>query len=55
MREVLWYVVAVRRTVDFEDQSDWGCRWLRFAQSLPGVEEMPEAQDDNLDPNDWLP
>ena len=54
MREVLWHVVAVRKTDHIDDQGDWGSRWLGFAQSLPGVAEMPERQDD-VDPKDWLP
>ena len=54
MREVLWHVVAVRGTDQIDDQSDWGSRWLRFAKSLPGVGEVPDAQDGNFDPNDWL-
>ena len=52
MREVLRDVVVVRGTRQIEDESDWACRWLKFAESLPGVGEMPVAEP--YDADDWI-
>ena len=54
MRQVLWHVVWVHESRDTEDQDDWGCQWLLFAKSLPGVAELPASRpDDEFDSDEW--
>ncbi len=53
MRVVLWHVVSIRGTHNRDDPHDWGSRWLEFAYSLPGVGELPDADPDDFDPEEW--
>jgi hypothetical protein len=58
MRQVLWHIVAIRNTRHTDDASDWGCRWLKFASSIPGAGPIPSADDggqiDFLEWSGWI-
>lgn len=51
LNQVLYRVLVVEGFRDMEDMSDWRCRWLFFAQSLPGVGTLPAADSDC---DDWI-
>ncbi len=53
LRSILNRIVLVDQVRAPEDSDDWTSRWLRFALSLPGVSEMPEDPDTELD-LDWI-
>ncbi|MFO0977497.1 MAG: hypothetical protein U0996_13940, partial [Planctomycetaceae bacterium] len=43
----------VEQTRSTDDAEDWTARWLRFAESLPGVGRVPEDSDPESD-LDWI-
>lgn len=51
MRELLVRILKVEEHTDSEDEDDWKSKWLRFAQTLPGMSE-PEDNNDGYD--DWI-
>lgn len=53
MRAVLWHVYH-DEVNDLDDDSDWRCRWLRFAATLPGVGDPPSAKDDESEWTIWI-
>lgn len=54
MREVLMRAVFVSKVTDSEDDGSWESRWIRFAASLPGVDEHPPDADAPEDWHDWI-
>ncbi len=53
MRSILSRVLLIDQYRYFEDEDDWAARWLRFASSFPGVGEMPDDADPELDA-EWI-
>lgn len=53
LRSILSRIVLVDQIRSPEDADDWTGRWLRFAMSLPGVGDMPDDGDTELD-LDWI-
>jgi len=53
LRSILTRIVAVEHHQDLEDSSDWRTQWLRFAQSLPGVNGTPPLPDEG-DTDQWI-
>jgi hypothetical protein len=53
LRAILTRVLLIEQYRYFEDDDDWAARWLRFAASFPGVGEVPEDEDSELD-NEWI-
>jgi hypothetical protein len=49
MRTVLTRILIIDlcENVDDEDETKWTNQWLRFAQSLPGVAECPQLEQNN--------
>jgi len=52
-RYVLWRILHQERHFDTDDMDDWRSRWLRFAVSLPGVNNVP-AEEDEDQFDDWI-
>jgi hypothetical protein len=53
-REVLTRVMYVEEGGESDDNGDsWESRWLRFAESLPGMRKAPE-KDDDQSIDDWI-
>lgn len=40
-------VIDLGENIDDEDETKWCNRWLRFAQSLPGVSDRPPLEENN--------
>lgn len=49
MREILERILFVEMCTSADDQSDWRCRWLAFAGSMPGAGPVPKTKDDQLE------
>jgi hypothetical protein len=53
LRSVLRRVLLIDQYRYFEDEDDWAARWLKFAGSFPGVGDVPEDPDAELDA-EWI-
>lgn len=53
LRSILNRILLVERVRTPDDSDDWTSRWLRFAESMPGVGKVPEADDPEAD-LDWI-
>ncbi len=53
LRSILTRILLIDQFRYFEDEEDWAARWLRFASSFPGVGEVPEEEDAELD-SEWI-
>ncbi|MEZ6122228.1 MAG: hypothetical protein R3C49_03505 [Planctomycetaceae bacterium] len=53
LRTILTRVLLIDGYRQFEDDDDWAARWLRFAASFPGVGEVPEDEDPEMDA-EWI-
>ena len=53
LRSVLLRILAQEKHWDTEDPEDWRSRWLRFAESLPGVGGVPSGSDEAC-LEDWI-
>ncbi|MBL8809037.1 MAG: hypothetical protein JNM43_02570 [Planctomycetaceae bacterium] len=53
LRSILTRILLVEQTRSTDDAEDWTARWLRFAESLPGVGRVPEDSDPESD-LDWI-
>lgn len=53
LRAILNRVLLVDQYRYFEDEDDWAARWLRFASSFPGVGDVPDDPDMDLD-MEWI-
>lgn len=53
LRSILQRIILVDQIRVAEDDEDWTSRWLQFAVSLPGVGELPQNGDAELD-LDWI-
>ncbi len=51
VREILFRIVITHDWNDDTDMNDWRSRWIRFATSLPGSDELPNTSDERLD---WI-
>lgn len=52
VREILFKIVVIHDWNDDTNMDDWRSRWIRFATSLPGSDELPNTNiDDRLD---WI-
>lgn len=49
MREILERVLFVEKCTSSDDPSDWRCRWLAFAGSMPGAGPVPRTTEDQLE------
>jgi hypothetical protein len=55
--EIVLSYIAREGDATLEDNSDWRCRWLKFASSLPGVGEPPvgkNAEEAWEEWRDWI-
>jgi hypothetical protein len=53
LRSILNRILLVERVRSADDSDDWTSRWLRFAESMPGVGRVPEL--DTPEANvDWI-
>jgi len=52
-REILIQIIIVDKMTDDDDMEDWHCRWIRFAKLLPGMDDLPNV-DDNEECLDWI-
>jgi hypothetical protein len=52
-REVLLRILIVDKHDDYDDADDWRSQWIRFAILLPGLGELPKA-DETEDRFDWM-
>lgn len=53
LRSILTRILLIEQYRYFEDEEDWGARWLQFASSFPGVGDVPEEEDPELDA-EWI-
>jgi hypothetical protein len=53
LRSILRRILLIDQYRYFEDEDDWAARWLRFASSFPGVGDVPEDEDPELD-GEWI-
>ncbi|MEZ6127293.1 MAG: hypothetical protein R3C59_01260 [Planctomycetaceae bacterium] len=53
LRSILTRVLQIDQYRYFEDEDDWAARWLKFAASFPGVGEVPEEPDTEMDA-EWI-
>lgn len=54
LRQVLWHIYKVDEVEVADDMTDWRCRWLAFASSLPGAGKPPLGTDDDADWESWI-
>jgi hypothetical protein len=53
LRSILNRILLVEKVRSAEDSDDWTSRWLRFAESMPGVGKIPETDNPAADV-DWI-
>lgn len=53
LRSILSRILLVEKVRSAEDSDDWTSRWLRFAESMPGVGKIPETDNPAADV-DWI-
>lgn len=53
LRSILNRILLVEQIRSADDTDDWTSRWLRFAESMPGVGPVPESEDPEAD-LDWI-
>ena len=53
LRSILNRILLVEKIRSSEESDDWTCRWLQFAESLPGVGKSPDEDDPEAD-LDWI-
>ena len=53
LRNILNRILLVEQIRAVDDSDDWTTRWLRFAESMPGVGTLPEESDPESDV-DWI-
>ncbi len=53
MRQILYRSLVHEQDYSEEDESDWRNRWVRFAESLPGVPEVPDLSDGEIS-EEWI-
>ena len=53
LRSILNRILLVEQIRTVDDSDDWTTRWLRFAESMPGVGTLPEESDPESDV-DWI-
>lgn len=53
LRSILNRILLVEKVRSAEESDDWTSRWLRFAESMPGVGKIPEADSPAADV-DWI-
>lgn len=46
IREVLTRIIFIEEYYETTDLSDWRSQWLNYALSLPGIQDIPEDEDD---------
>jgi len=54
LREILTRILVIDGQFDMTDEDDWMSNWLRFANSLPGVGEMPTEKDHRDQCHEWI-
>ncbi len=53
LRSILCRILLVEKVRAADDSDDWTSRWLRFAESMPGVGKVPEIDSPEADV-DWI-
>jgi hypothetical protein len=53
LRSILNRILLVEQIRTADDSEDWASRWLKFAESMPGVGRVPDAEDAEAD-LDWI-
>jgi hypothetical protein len=56
LREILSRILA-EKDPEFDDEDHWHCKWIEFAERLPGVPPCPIGSEGNLEPGDaegWI-
>lgn len=53
LRSILNRILLVEKVRTADDSDDWTSRWLRFAESMPGVGKAPDADNPEADV-DWI-
>lgn len=53
LRSILNRILFVEQVRTADDADHWTTRWLRFAESMPGVGKLPEDSDNESD-MDWI-
>ena len=53
LRSILSRILFVEQIRTVDDSDDWTTRWLRFAESMPGVGMLPDSSDPEADV-DWI-
>ncbi|MBV6397607.1 MAG: hypothetical protein HFACDABA_03221 [Anaerolineales bacterium] len=52
VREILFRITIIQNWTDDTDMDDWRSRWIKFANSLPGNDDVPNTNDE--DRLDWI-
>lgn len=53
LRSILNRILLVEKVRTMDDSNDWTSRWLKFAESMPGVGKAPETENPESD-MDWI-
>jgi hypothetical protein len=53
-REIMTRLLLVDKHFDDSSEDDWRSKWLRFATSLPGSNELPAESASEDDVTDWI-
>lgn len=53
LRSILNRILLVEKVRTADESDDWTSRWLRFAESMPGVGKVPECDSPEADV-DWI-
>jgi hypothetical protein len=54
MRQILWRIYKTEGATEIDDHTDWRCRWLKFAEGLPGSAPHPVGSEDDSQWEDWI-
>lgn len=54
VKEILTRILLIERHFDMTDDDDWMSNWLQFANSFPGVGEMPLENDTKDMCHEWI-
>jgi hypothetical protein len=54
VKEILTRILLIERYFDITDEDDWMSNWLQFANSFPGIGEMPSESDPKDTCYEWI-
>jgi len=54
LREILTRIILIEKHFDYEDETDWKSKWLKFSLLLPGVREIPDERQEERIKEEWI-